>query len=127
MSDFSDASLTPRARRMAEWLACLVDRKLDLRTRGALGELLLREMPDHWTGDELWLEAKLVLQRIGDRQSRCAWLSEMGWLIGEEERLPVRPSQEMSELARHRAQQHLRGMLTKLGTGQPRLRRAVGA
>jgi hypothetical protein len=123
---FGDADLTPRARRMAEWLAALVDRKLDLRTRGALGELLLRELPDHWEGDELWRTAQDILRKIGDRQSRCAWLAEMTWLVGEEERLPERPSQEMSELARHRAQQHLRAILGQLSAPQ-RPRRAVGA
>lgn len=115
---FTDAKLTPRARRMAEWLCDLTNLTLDVRSRRASGELLLRELPDHWVGDELYAESVRIRRTIGPKRPRTEWLSQMGWLVGEREQLPERPEQTMSEAARFRAQQTLRAMLTRLAAAQ---------
>lgn len=116
MADFCDASLTPRARRMAEWLCDVSDRTQWVKFREASSDMLLRELPDHWTADDLAEASRDLRMQVGPRASRCAWLTAAGWLVGEEERLPPRPSQQMSSAARETAQRQLRTILATLAT-----------
>ncbi len=116
MGEFLDSSLTPRARRMAEWLCCLSVRVLDRRTKAALVDMLLRELPDHFTAEELTRWSHEILAQLGERQSRRAWITAAGWLVGEQERLPERPPQRMTDHARFVTQQRVRELLAKLST-----------
>lgn len=123
---FSDKDLSPRARRMAEWLCCLTLTALDAQTRRALGELLLRELPEHWTLAELDAESTRIACAIGPKRPRTAWLSQAGWLVGEQERLPMRPRQTMTEGEQLRARQMLRDLLRTLPGGPRRRLRDPG-
>jgi hypothetical protein len=89
MAEFTDASLSPRARTMALWLCDLANPAVTARGRDASSAMLLREVPDFWTAAELEKSAREVRQQVGPKASHRAWLNAMGWLVGEEERLPV--------------------------------------
>lgn len=109
-----DARLTGRARRMAEWLCDASDTAQQSMFREASVELLLRELPEHWTAEEIRATSAELRMMVGPRASRCAWLAAINWLVGEEERLPPRPPHAMSVYARDRAQQHLKTLLATL-------------
>jgi hypothetical protein len=111
---FSDQSLTPRARDMACWLCDISNRAIQVPIRRALGEALLRELPDHWTLDELWAESAKILRDIGPKQSRCSWLSAMGWLVGEEERLPIKAERPSMHVVRARVMPLMQKLLREL-------------
>lgn len=114
MAEFSDASLTPRARRMAEWLCDITDPAQQRMFQDASVDLLLYELPDHWTEDDVRRASRDVRQVVGRKASRVAWLTEIGWLVGEREQLPQRPPQGMSYAAREAAQSHLTAILATL-------------
>jgi hypothetical protein len=102
VGDFLDTNLTPRARHMALWLCDLTNRHLDERNREASCDLLLRELPDFWTADEITRTAHEIRATVGPRASHRAWLTAMGWLVGEEERLPERAPQPSAHVTRNR-------------------------
>jgi hypothetical protein len=116
---FTDQHLTPRARWLALWLCDLVNPALSRASRDASADLLLRELPDHWTADECLHEAVRVRQELGAKASHGAWLRAMGWLVGTQERLPPRPSQHLTEASRAMMQQRVRELLASLTAPAP--------
>ena len=89
MAEFTDASLTPRARLMALWLCDLTNPALSRADREASADMLLRQLPDTWTVAMAEESSREVRAQVGPRASHRAWLSAMGWLVGEEERVPI--------------------------------------
>lgn len=120
MADFTDSKLSPRARHLALWLCDLTNTALDRASRDASADLLLRELPDFWTADECRSFARDIRAQVGPKASHIAWLHAAGWLVGEEERLPDRPSQRMSEAARFTTQRRVRDLLATLTPPQPK-------
>lgn len=115
MAEFTDASLSHRARNLSLWLCDLANPALDRRNHDASADMLLRELPDHWTAEEAARLAQECRMHVGPKASHRAWLSAAGLLVGEQERLPVRPPQGMSLAAREEAQRRLRDVLAMLG------------
>jgi hypothetical protein len=122
----NDQQLTPRARNLALWLCDLANPALDRANREASADLLLRELPDHWTAGELETIACEHRDRLGSRASHRAWLAAMGWLVRDQERLPPRPSQRLTESSRGAMQHRVRVLLATLtaAPGPQRRRRA---
>lgn len=115
MSDaaFTDGSLSPRARDLALWLCDLANPVLSSADKAASADVLLRELPDHWTGEDLTREARRIRAEIGPKASRRAWLNAMGWLVGEEERLPLPAPRSI--VPRARIAQTLAAVLREMG------------
>jgi hypothetical protein len=118
VADVTDASLTPRARDLALWLCDLANADLEAKSREASAALLLREVPDFWTAEELVATARDVRGRLGPRASRGAWLTAMGWLVGEREQLPPRPPRLAPDVVHRRVAPLLARTLAAL-TGAP--------
>lgn len=125
MADFSDVDLTPRARRMAEWLCDLTDTGQAQVFRDASCEMLLRELPDHWTADDVRAMSAEIRASVGRGGSRRAWLTGANWLVGEEERLPEYERSVLSEFGRMSIQRQVRTLLA--GMQSPERRQAAVA
>ena len=113
MPDFTDASLTPRARYLALWLCDLANPALSRRDKDASASLLLRELPDHWTAEEIERAAHEIRGHVGPRASHREWLTASGWLVGEEERLPLPAPRSI--VPRARIAQTLAAVLREMG------------
>ena len=114
MAEFTDASLSPRARHMALWLCDLTNLRLSGASRAASGDMLLRELPTHWTLTLLVEASEDCRRQFGPKASHRAWLSAIGWLVGEEERLPPRPSSTATLHEREQARRALTDILAQL-------------
>jgi hypothetical protein len=113
---FTDLSLSPRARDMALWLCDLANDALNRRSRAASAEMLLRELPDHWTAEDVEREAREVRMKLGPKASRRAWLDAMGWLVGEREQLPEKPHHVVTEYTRLALSRMVRDTLASFAT-----------
>lgn len=107
------ASLSPRARNLALWLCDLANPALGPEDRDASADVLLREVPDHWTGVDLVREARRIRAELGPRATHRQWLSAMGWLVGEGERLPLPAPRSI--VPRARIAQTLAAVLREMG------------
>lgn len=115
MPDFTDQSLTPRARDLALWLCDLTHASLDPRSVGASIDMLLRELPDFWTAEEVVRFSAEVRQQVGAKASRMAWLSAAGWLVGEREQLPDKAPRVPRQELQRRIGDGVRGLLAQWG------------
>ncbi len=113
MPEFTDASLSPRARNLALWLCDLSHPHLSREDKDASADLLLRQLPDHWTAEEITMTSHEVRTSVGPKASHRAWLTAIGWLVGEEERLPIPAAR--SVVPRARIQATLAETLRKMG------------
>lgn len=111
---WGDLSLSPRARDMALWLCDAANLALREDSRAASVDLLLRELPDHWTAEEVVRLADEIRRDLGPKAPRTAWLDRAGWLVGEREQLPPKPPLPNSELARERVRRMLAEALGKM-------------
>jgi hypothetical protein len=114
--------LSPRARQLALWLADCGNPALSRADRDASADLLLRELPDHWTAGELETLACEHRERLGPKASPRAWLVAQGWLVGDQERLPPRPPQRLTHATRYALQARVVSLLAQLTPGAPRRR-----
>jgi hypothetical protein len=114
----SVTELSHRARHMVLWLRDLTNPALSAQDQEASADMLLREMPDTWTAEELVRLSRDTRLRVGPKASYHAWLSDAGWLVGEEERLPERAHQPSAHVTRTRVMPMLAKLLGQLG-GRP--------
>lgn len=112
MPEFTDASLSPRARNLALWLCDLSHPHLSRRDRDASADLLLRQLPDHWTQESAEESSREIRMDLGPKASHRAWLTAIGWLVGQEENLPEPAARSFVPRARVQATMvsALRGM-----------------